>query len=162
MVSRVKRRIRCGLFRAGSELAVGPATKHAAIENATARDPLARLGTRRVLRHDRFDMVWNVRPCDNWCRLSVIFARTAAAFRLQVGHVPAGALSETVSKGWALFQSELPEGYRADRKRFTRDLVRLNHIRNSVMHPVKERKWSEDDFFFVRRLREFFGTPARS
>jgi len=28
------------------------------------------------------------------------------------------------------------------------------------MHPVKGRKWSEDDFLFVRSLRQAFQIPA--
>jgi len=71
-------------------------------------------------------------------------------------------LSTVISKNWSLFQSEVPKNYRVDRKRLEGDLVRLNQIRNAVMHPVKERKWSEDEFVFVRRMCALFGTPAAS
>jgi hypothetical protein len=61
-------------------------------------------------------------------------------------------LSTIMSKNWTLFQSVVPKTYAANRKQLETDLVRLNRIRNAVMHPVKERKWTEDDFEFVRRL----------
>ena len=67
-------------------------------------------------------------------------------------------LVSVISKSWSLFESELPKGYRANRKQLESDLVRLNGIRNSVMHPVKERKWSEDDFVFVRQMCTLFST----
>ena len=67
-------------------------------------------------------------------------------------------LSAVVSKNWSLFRSRVPKNYRANRKQLESDFVRLNRIRNSVMHPVKERKWSEDDFEFVRRMSQLFGT----
>ena len=57
-----------------------------------------------------------------------------------------------VAKNWALFQNELPNDYASNRKQFENDLARLNGIRNSVMHPVKERKWSDDDFVFVGQM----------
>jgi hypothetical protein len=66
-------------------------------------------------------------------------------------------LRSVISNNWSLFGTEVPEEYRANRKQLESDLLRLNGIRNSVMHPVKERKWSEDDFVFVRRIRALFG-----
>jgi hypothetical protein len=66
-------------------------------------------------------------------------------------------LVPVISKNWSLFVAEVPKEYRTNRKQLESDLVRLNGIRNSVMHPVKERKWSEDDFVFVRRIRALFG-----
>jgi len=61
-------------------------------------------------------------------------------------------LSTVISKNWTLFQSAVPREYAANRKQLESDLIRLNRIRNAVMHPVKERKWTEDDFEFVRRV----------
>ena len=37
-----------------------------------------------------------------------------------------------------------------------RDFRKLNKIRNAVMHPIKDRKWSEDDFEFVKSRRDLF------
>lgn len=66
-------------------------------------------------------------------------------------------LSAVIYKNWSLFESEFPKDYRANRRQLEFDLLRLNRIRNAVMHPVKERKWSEDDFVFVRLMCELFG-----
>lgn len=65
-------------------------------------------------------------------------------------------LKIVISKKWGFFESELPKDYRANRKQLEGHLVLLNRIRNSVMHPVKERKWSENDFIFVRHMCRLF------
>jgi hypothetical protein len=65
-------------------------------------------------------------------------------------------LSALILKNWQAFSGVLPKEYAANRGQIERDLIRLNRIRNSIMHPVKERKWSEDDFEFVRSICELF------
>jgi hypothetical protein len=66
-------------------------------------------------------------------------------------------LSKIIIKNWRLFQTVLPIAYAKDsKKKLEQDLGRLNRLRNTVMHPVKGRKWSEDDFLFVRGLQETF------
>lgn len=61
-------------------------------------------------------------------------------------------LSAIISKNWAVFKAVVPTEYAANRKELESALRRLNRIRNAVMHPVKERKWTEDDFEFVRSI----------
>jgi hypothetical protein len=65
-------------------------------------------------------------------------------------------LRTVISGNWRLFQNEIPEQYRSDRRKLESDLTRLNGIRNFVMHPVKEKKWTDDDFIFVRSLCKLF------
>jgi len=65
-------------------------------------------------------------------------------------------LSVVISKNWAMFQPILPKEYAGDKRPLERDLIRLNGIRNAVMHPVKERTWTESDFEFVRRFSGLF------
>ena len=62
-------------------------------------------------------------------------------------------LWKVIAKNWQHFGQLLPPEYSKDRKKLERDLRRLNTLRNTVMHPVKGRKWSEDDFLFVRNLQ---------
>lgn len=62
-------------------------------------------------------------------------------------------LSKIAAANWQLFQGVLPAQYASDRKQLEADLRRLNGLRNAVMHPVKGRKWSEDDFLFVRQVQ---------
>ncbi len=64
-------------------------------------------------------------------------------------------LSEVISNNWKLFQARVPKVF-SDRRSLGSALRRLNAIRNAVMHPVKRRKWTEDDFHFVRSLRDRF------
>lgn len=75
-------------------------------------------------------------------------------------------LSTIISKNWRLFQSAVPKEYATNHKKLEADLIRLNGIRNAVMHPVKKRKWTEDDFEFVRRISDQFmqdtGNPLNS
>ena len=61
-------------------------------------------------------------------------------------------LREILDKQWALFSSCLPPVAAQDKKAFLDKLVRLNGIRNRVMHPVKGAPPTEDDFQFVREF----------
>lgn len=66
-------------------------------------------------------------------------------------------LSTIVAKHWKLFQKRVPGKYSLNLGQLKQDLARLNGIRNAVMHPVKEREWSDDDFLFVREVASIFG-----
>ncbi len=65
-------------------------------------------------------------------------------------------LYEIMAKNWDLFQKDLPEEYNKNRNALKRDFSKLNWIRNSVMHPVKRCRWSEDDLQFAARLHAMF------
>jgi len=65
-------------------------------------------------------------------------------------------LKSVISKNWHLFHPELPKPYGADKKKLETDFVRLNGIRNAVMHPVKQKKWTQNDLEFVRQMRGLF------
>ena len=65
-------------------------------------------------------------------------------------------LFKIMDRNWALFVGLLPKEYASNKKKLESELARLNSIRNSVMHPVKGKKWSESDFEFVRHLRTMF------
>lgn len=65
-------------------------------------------------------------------------------------------LSQVISANWNHFCDELPRPYRADRSLLKKDFLRLNRIRNTVMHPVKRRYWTEDDFQFAAKIRALF------
>lgn len=62
-------------------------------------------------------------------------------------------LASILEKSWRHLESGLPETIRSDRPRLLRDLRRLNAIRNKVMHPIKDRPPTEEDFEQVRELR---------
>lgn len=53
---------------------------------------------------------------------------------------------------WLLLNNLFPE-YRANRKELSKDLRKLNRIRNKIMHPVRGWVPDETDFDFVRRLQ---------
>ena len=61
-------------------------------------------------------------------------------------------LRDIFDKQWALFSQCLPSRAAQNKKEFLADLLRLNSIRNRVMHPVKGGSLTEDDFQFVRGL----------
>jgi hypothetical protein len=44
----------------------------------------------------------------------------------------------------------LPKGAADDKSRFLDKIIKLNHIRNGVMHPVKNIEFTEKDFKFVQ------------
>jgi hypothetical protein len=68
-------------------------------------------------------------------------------------------LSKVMKKQWSTFLSLLPEVYASNRSRLEADLTALNRVRNSVMHPVKDKRWSESDFDFVRLVAGNFRIP---
>jgi hypothetical protein len=53
---------------------------------------------------------------------------------------------------WPVLSRNLTGNLRANKQEFLNDLVRVNRIRNVVMHPVKGIRMTEDDFDFVRRF----------
>lgn len=62
-------------------------------------------------------------------------------------------LKDIFEKNWKIFSKKLPQIAPNEKKQFLKELVRLNRIRNSVMHPVKGVRPTEDDFEFVRQVR---------
>jgi hypothetical protein len=66
-------------------------------------------------------------------------------------------LREILDKQWAALSPHLPKDLQSDKKSFLEELKRLNGIRNSVMHPVRNDRFSEDDFEFVRSLERKLG-----
>lgn len=69
-------------------------------------------------------------------------------------------LSEIIDKNWVLFCPKFPKQWAANRKGLISDLARLNQIRNAVMHPVKKRRWNEQDFDFVESFLETMRTST--
>jgi hypothetical protein len=65
-------------------------------------------------------------------------------------------LSEIIGKKWSIFQHILPKEYASDKNALKTDLRQLNRIRNTVMHPVKRRYWSDSDFQFASKMRAAF------
>jgi len=59
-------------------------------------------------------------------------------------------LSSIIDKHSGIFDKAFPVPMFKDKKKLKSDFSRLNGIRNAVMHPVKGRKWNEEDFEFVR------------
>jgi predicted transcriptional regulator len=59
---------------------------------------------------------------------------------------------EIMDKRWAVLSQYMPEAFRQRKKELMERLLRLNRIRNTVMHPVRDSQLEEDDFEFVREL----------
>lgn len=66
-------------------------------------------------------------------------------------------LKAIIDKNWTVFRGAFPHQWSTNKKELLKDLDRLNTIRNGVMHPVKKRRWAEDDFEFVRNFRRELG-----
>jgi hypothetical protein len=64
-------------------------------------------------------------------------------------------LDASLEEQWALLKDLFPD-YTANRKQLSKDLRRLNRIRNKVMHPVRGVVPDDDDFEFVRGLQRAF------
>lgn len=65
-------------------------------------------------------------------------------------------LKQILDKHWGRLQNILPPEVWADKGALLARLVRLNQIRNQVMHPVKLRSPTEDDFVFVQDCFGYF------
>jgi len=65
-------------------------------------------------------------------------------------------LGEILKKQWFIFEEILSHKLASNRRGTIQRLEKLNHIRNSVMHPVKGTKLTEKDFSFVREFRKDF------
>jgi hypothetical protein len=57
-------------------------------------------------------------------------------------------------RNWEVLSRNLPGKLRSDKQEFLAKLTRLNRIRNVVMHPVKGILLQEEEFWFVRNLRQ--------
>jgi hypothetical protein len=62
-------------------------------------------------------------------------------------------LKEILDKQWPVFSRVLPRTLVADKKQLLADLTKLNRIRNSVMHPIKDADLTSEAFGFVRAFR---------
>jgi hypothetical protein len=65
-------------------------------------------------------------------------------------------LKQILDKHWGNFQRVLPVNLARNKNEFLTRLVKLNQIRNRVMHPVKQQSPTEDDFVFVSDCFNFF------
>ncbi len=61
-------------------------------------------------------------------------------------------LRKIVDKNWSVLQTEMG-GFSSDKPRLMSELVRLNRIRNMVMHPTRGTRPNEADFRFMKDLR---------
>lgn len=63
-------------------------------------------------------------------------------------------LREILDKNWPLFEVVLPSKLAKNKKLLLGNLIRLNGLRNGVMHPIKRVVIRREDFDFVRKFRE--------
>lgn len=62
------------------------------------------------------------------------------------------SLREVLDKRWPVLSKYMPPQLLNRKKELLEKLLRLNRIRNSVMHPVRKSVLTEEDFEFVRDL----------
>jgi len=67
------------------------------------------------------------------------------------------SLREILDKRWSVLSKYMPEHLLNQKKDLLERLLRLNRIRNCVMHPVRKSVLSEEDFEFVRDLEADLG-----
>jgi hypothetical protein len=61
-------------------------------------------------------------------------------------------LREILDKRWPVLSKYMPKELMSKKKDILERMLRLNRIRNSVMHPVRNAALSEEDFEFVREF----------
>lgn len=62
-------------------------------------------------------------------------------------------LKDIYERHWEMLSTILPKELRGDRKKFRQLMDRLNHIRNTVMHPVRMTILDDDDFIIAYNFR---------
>ena len=65
-------------------------------------------------------------------------------------------LSKIIQKNWPLFKDLVDPEYGQNRRKMLSDFVILNNFRKAIMHPVKKKQWTEEDYRFIRNFRERF------
>lgn len=63
-------------------------------------------------------------------------------------------LNDILNSQWQVFSRSLPVAVVGNKKELSTTLVRLNHIRNAVMHPVKGVRLTDEDLQFARNFSE--------
>ncbi len=58
-------------------------------------------------------------------------------------------LSVIIERNWKIFSLVLPPKLTINKKALLKEFGKINNIRNRVMHPVKTREFTEEDFYFV-------------
>ncbi len=66
-------------------------------------------------------------------------------------------LREILKRQWPILSIRLPKQTASDKKALLDDLIHLNQIRRLVMHPVRGGRPPDDDFEFLRSLKERLG-----
>lgn len=59
-------------------------------------------------------------------------------------------LKKILDDNWTTFKDVFPKRWANDKQKLLAGLNKLNTIRNAVMHPVKKRTWTEENFELVR------------
>ena len=62
-----------------------------------------------------------------------------------------------IEKQWKIFSPVLPPKLVSNKKLLLQQLERVNYIRNRVMHPVKAREFTEDEFCFIHDFHKEIG-----
>jgi hypothetical protein len=63
-------------------------------------------------------------------------------------------LKTIIDKQWKVFEKVLPKEFSSKKKLLMERFDRLNAIRNGVMHPIKPIEITQEDFTFVREMRQ--------
>jgi Swt1-like HEPN len=99
---------------------------------------------------------------DDWWRELPLTIRIDCVTRMESDGKPATEpycyttfihLKDIYESQWEMLSTILPSELRADRKKFRQLMDRLNHIRNTVMHPVRMTILDDDDFMIAYRFR---------
>jgi len=65
-------------------------------------------------------------------------------------------LGKILDANWKIFSVLLPKNIGSNKKKLLNYLDKINKIRNSVMHPIREYKFTDKDFIFIREVKEYF------
>jgi len=64
-------------------------------------------------------------------------------------------LKKILDANWTIFSKFLPKNVVSNKRELLTHLDKLNRIRNSVMHPVRNHNFTDEEFSFVRGVKKY-------
>jgi len=117
-----------------------------------------------MILHDMIKKILKAEYQENWWRKAVpLSIRKECVARKEEDEEPVKDpycyttfinLSVIIERNWKIFSLVLPPKLAVNKKTLLKEFGKTNNIRNKVMHPVKMREFTEEEFYFVHNFHK--------